>query len=304
MRPFAPTISKVPSRRFAETTGLPLKLPRTWTNDEVIATIQARRAQGLRLIGVWEECPPLYRAAKKLFGGWRLALLAAGVPAQVPQRWTRSTVLAGMHRYREQGRLSRVWREDKPLFAAAGQHFGNWNKALQAAGLPSKPRRRWSKELVIQELRAWRRVSGGSIRRYDPALLGAAARLETQQILDDLREWNAAGHSLRWRVICLQNRALATAAKSRFRRWRKALLAADITVEVAARGRPPTWNPQRIIEHIRHRQQEGKPLHEQEVERDAGGLLRAAREYSGSWSNALTAAGLDPAQHTVRRRTV
>jgi hypothetical protein len=49
---------------------------------------------------------------------------------------------------------SRVWRYNKLLFSAALKYFGNWQSAVQAAGLEGKPRRSWSAERVLGELEA------------------------------------------------------------------------------------------------------------------------------------------------------
>jgi hypothetical protein len=103
-----------------------------------------------------------------------------------------------------------------------------------------------------------------------------------------------------WSVVCLENRQLAIMARSQFQAWRRALLAADIPMATAARRRRCLGNPLRVLERIRRRHEKGKRLDENVVSHEACGLLKAAREHFGSWSEALAAAGVDPRQHVVR----
>ena len=69
-----------------------------------------------------------------------------------------------------------AWREDKPLFRAAVNHFGDWQNARRAAGLEIKPRRSWSKERILSDLRRWYCEGQRNVRLVDPALAGVAAR--------------------------------------------------------------------------------------------------------------------------------
>jgi hypothetical protein len=70
--------------------------------------------------------------------------------------------------------------------------------------------------------------------------------------------------------------------------------------ELARRKRK--WDSQRVLESIRLRHQEGKPLNFTAVHADFNGLICAARHYFGSWPNALAAAGIDPEQTPRGRR--
>jgi hypothetical protein len=54
---------------------------------------------------------------------------------------------------------------------------------------------------------------------------------EPDEILAELRLWYAAGRSLRWRVISLENRALAIAAKRTFGSWRRVIRATGLLLE-------------------------------------------------------------------------
>jgi hypothetical protein len=73
-----------------------------------------------------------------------------------------------------------------------------------------------------------------------------------EETLEALHQWQAAGHSLRWRDISLQNRNLAVSAKTAFLSWEKALIAAGL------RAPPVPAMPRRkldknlVLESIRH----------------------------------------------------
>ena len=69
-----------------------------------------------------------------------------------------------------------------------------------------------------------------------------------------------------------------------------------IAIDVIPETNPPTtkekWTPQRIIECIRVRHQEGKHVNYRAVHVDANPLLCAAKYHFGSWRNAVAAAGI------------
>jgi hypothetical protein len=77
-----------------------------------------------------------------------------------------------------------VQRDEPALHAATVRHFGNYEKALRAAGIePQKVRRRksWQKSDVLRAIKSMARrnanLSDSAVRRRDPALHGAATRL-------------------------------------------------------------------------------------------------------------------------------
>ena len=69
------------------------------------------------------------------------------------RKWTKERVIEAIRAWHKSGRrLSKVWREDPPLYAAASVHLGGWCKALEAAGFPCTERR-WSPEGVTKAIR-------------------------------------------------------------------------------------------------------------------------------------------------------
>jgi hypothetical protein len=173
-----------------------LRRPR-WTKGTIIALIKSARRRGVALhwSAVSHRRDELGRAAfaalqPRLFGAWHRALQAAGLDADdVAQyrRWDRNTILfelKSLARDDESMNSGALQKEDPGLHAAAVRHFGDYDRALRAAGLePARVRRRlrWKKQDVIKAIKSAAR-SGGSlsdsnVRRQFPALYGASIRL-------------------------------------------------------------------------------------------------------------------------------
>jgi hypothetical protein len=244
------------------------------SRETIIRRIVEREMQerGLAEDTVRRDDSDLHKRAIELFGTWETALQYAGINLRrIPsrQQYNRERVLRTIRVLCRTGYSLKAkdnMRRDYGLYAAALEHFPSWRHALQAAGIDLQ----------------------------HAGLFSAKPRhLKSEEILDQLRQWNAAGHSLDWSDVCLENRALALTAKIRFRSWRRALLAVGIAPESVTRGRPPKWNPDRIIGEIRLRRQKGRSLCHKEVRKDARGLFYAAKDYYGSWTEALVAAGCD-----------
>jgi hypothetical protein len=169
---------------------------RRWTSAELIQELQSRQRRSLSL--KYADNPRLVYSAKKLLGGWRQALLAAG-QQPVRRTWSKQVVIEEiLSRHRRQSTSSPPGPlRDENLGAAAARHFGSWHSALVAAGLASKAsaptsRQRWSAQRVIEDIQRRRRRC---------------------QSLSCSRP---------------RNRKLAAAARRYFGTWRKALLAANV----------------------------------------------------------------------------
>ena len=78
-----------------------------------------------------------------------------------PRRWTKVRVIAAIQdRYIAGQPVHIEGLGDLRLANAAKRRFGSWEVAVEAAGLAGritikKPLRRWSQELVIEEIRNW-----------------------------------------------------------------------------------------------------------------------------------------------------
>ncbi len=157
---------------------------RRWSRQRIIDTIQDRYIKGLPIAKAGFGQVALALVAKKRFGSWREAVTAAGLGDKLPppktvRNWSQRAIIeAVVLRHRQGLRLSKTWKTDTGLYSAAKKHFGGWPNVLCAAGLPVT-RRRWSKERVVQDIRAWYRrgVPLSGISRQDPCLTTAAIRL-------------------------------------------------------------------------------------------------------------------------------
>lgn len=285
----------------------------TLTREEIIEAIQSRERQGQPMTHVWKTDPRLFSAAKKRFGNWQSALAAAGLPSKPPRqrRWSKRTVVEAIRRRQQHGPpLSRVWRDDKSLFGAAVNHFGNWQSALRAAGVAFKERQRWTRERVLEGLRRTYR-SQTNYRNVDQSLVGAAFRffgglhqaLEAaglppppgrwtkRRIVEQIQERYVRGQPLQF--VGFKDKPLGYAAKRHFGSWHAAVSAAGL----ASRGPPPvvtrTWSPEAVLEAIREQSAAAKP--NAFIWKSDTGLYSVAKKHFGTWRNAVAVAGLQPA---------
>ena len=152
-----------------------------------------------------------------------------------------------------------------PIYAAAKRHFGTWQWALQAAGQYLDGARGFSKSLPRRK----------------------------QRIMWAIMERRKNGLSLAWSQVCLEKRALATAAKTVFGSWRRALAAAETASAEELSTTRRRWSKDRIIEEIKRRSEHNSNLRYNAARFGDAALLSAARWYFGSWKQALAEAGID-----------
>lgn len=149
------------------------RVPR-WTRDGIIKAILERALDNVPLGSRSVRPRSLADFGVRAFGSWRAALLAAGVnpalgvtdsalcgsgsdkiddePASQARRWTPEGVIdAILERLRERMPLNAVAvRRDNPsLYSGGRRRFGNWRKALIAAGLNSDDIRKTAKRREI-----------------------------------------------------------------------------------------------------------------------------------------------------------
>jgi hypothetical protein len=254
------------------------------TREDVIYQIVERelQGQGLSAGAVMREAAPLHAAACDHFGTWETALRYAGISRRrlrAEEDYSPDRVLRQIRRLCHTGyslRARQTQRRDRVLYDAAQRHFGGWRQALRAAGIDVT------------------RLGRGSKPR----------RLDKQAIIAALQERHRAGRSLRSCDVYRENRGLATAAKSAFSSWWRALAAAGLALDIPQnRGRPRRWNKQLVIDTIKTRQREGKRISSNRTRADHPALVDAARRYFGSWAEALNAAAVDPETHAGERLT-
>jgi hypothetical protein len=125
----------------------------------------------------------LSSVAWKYFGSWGEAVKAAGLADQIPvrrlrKRWSREDVLNTIREGHASGvKLSKLRKQKLGIENGARRHFGQWRRAIEAAGL-EPTRRIWSRELIISEILK-RRDEGKSLssgNRHNINLNAAAGR--------------------------------------------------------------------------------------------------------------------------------
>jgi hypothetical protein len=292
-------------------TGLPSQPKRKWTRELVLTALQAWHQERLSS-QVWKRDSGLIHAAMKHFGTWRKALAAAGIPVSICHKWTRERVLAKL-------RAGGSWRmppqrDGVPaiLAQAVYRFFPSWHDALAAAGLvPLEPRpapqKKWTPQLVLEEIRARHRQGLPLSFTADPALSAAAKRRfgtwgnalaaagrpvrhyrrwSNERVLEQLRflhQQGAFDQSTR-----LRDGGLVEAARLRFGSWRGALRLVGILAPDENWRHKRSWTRQRVIEAIQDLHVRGIPLNSKKNKT----LAAAARRRFGSWHAARAAAGL------------
>jgi hypothetical protein len=268
----------------------------TWTRERVIRHILDREAEGRALtVGGDGVDKQLYSAARRIFGSWRNAIIAAGIPPErvlTWERWTPAKILAKIRAISRRSRpltTDQVDRRYGNLVSAARRHFGSWSKAALAAGVdPTKMQRvvPWTRERVIEAILT-------RALRSDPLV---ARLVEPRSLVE-------AGHKFfgGWRAAIaaagLDPRITEMPPRRRTRprpdRTRKR------AVPPGARSAP--WSAERVIEAIQGRVCENLPINAWAVSRDHSALYRAGIRLLESWDDAIRAAGLDPDEHRRRR---
>lgn len=88
--------------------------------------------------------PDVYAAAERIFGSWGEAIESCGLDYSLIKKyksWTRQAVLDEIRRLSKEGEplfSQNAQKQHKPLYMAAIKRFGNWGKAIQAAGVDYK----------------------------------------------------------------------------------------------------------------------------------------------------------------------
>lgn len=137
--------------KYAGVGILRLYVRECYTRECVIQKIRAYGEKGSKptATSVISHDRRLYDAARRHFGGWRRALMAAGIIVVAPsssgrrQTWSRQRVIEHILLRQQAGKpltFRRVQKDQGALLWAAIRHFGSWNDALAAAGVTAEPR--------------------------------------------------------------------------------------------------------------------------------------------------------------------
>jgi hypothetical protein len=167
---------------------------RDWSKERIIETIQRLQNEGVdlsfRSMMLSKYAPMVYAAIRpNHFGSWKDALSAAGLAPEEIYRyrsWDDESILSEIRRLNEEGAdlsSKKMDENSNPLIATARRRFGNWGAAVERAGIDYnavRRRRRWTRELMLQEIRDLRAsgadLRSGEIRHQHPALFAAACK--------------------------------------------------------------------------------------------------------------------------------
>jgi hypothetical protein len=184
-------------RAAIEATGIPydsVRKYRDWSKERIIETVQRLEKDGVdlsfRSMMLSKYAPMVYAAIRSNhFGSWKEALTAAGLAAEEIYRyrsWDDESIISEIKRLNEEGADLSSKKMDEtanPLIATARRRFGNWGAAVERAGIDYssvRRRRRWTRELVLQEIQQLRTAGAdlrsGEIRHQHPALFAAACK--------------------------------------------------------------------------------------------------------------------------------
>jgi hypothetical protein len=229
-----------------------------WSLERVVNELRQLHAGGqtltygaLRAAGFSD----LVAAAERHVGSFSRAVRLAGIEPSAP-RWTPMRVLAEIRRLHRDGASlnSQQMRGGglSGLVAAARKHFGAWPSAVLMAGVPRFKRGRWT---------TWK------------------------QMRDQLRELQARG--VRMSVGGLKadgHAALVEAASRAAGGWRAALAKAGIQPVAPPRHQ---WTREQVLAEIRALHKRGVVLSSGQLMKSGKRkLVRAARQYFGSWGAA------------------
>lgn len=174
--------------------------------EAIIRKIVARDVAGesLREEDVRRDDELLHAAAMEDFGSWETALQYAGVDTRHVARsrdLTQARVQQQLRRLCTTGydlgaKVNR--NRDRPLYDAALRYYGTWRSALTAAGV---------------------NLANVSRRRPD--------NFDRETMLLWIRQRRAAGQSVTYTEVCLENRDKAMAIRRAFGSWTKAIKASD-----------------------------------------------------------------------------
>jgi hypothetical protein len=231
-----------------------------WNKEKVVERLQRLTKDKVPEWKIRRIDPKVASAALRHFGSLRKAMLAAGFEAPKPG-WSVEQVIEEIRtRSSNDEQASLRGFGERQLAEAATRLFGSWAEAVEAAGLidripVKKPPRRWKKEDILRDIRAWH-AKLGSLKHMEKMNkeLVTVARLHfgswilaieaaglccnhckwtRENILDEIKRRRKLGESLS--TYDHSNVNLAAAARRYFGSWAAALLAAG----VASKQRKP-----------------------------------------------------------------
>ena len=243
-----------------------------WDRERIKRELRRLRAAGEDICSrnLRRHHGALHAAAIHWFGNYRAAVEAAGIDYrrichEPEHRWDQKQIIRELRRRkREPLNQAAMERQMPSLVMAAYRYFGNYRKAIEAAGLDYeqirvRPPRVWSEPRILKELRRARRdgdsIWHGAMKRNRPTLLRAAQRY--------------------------------------FGSYSRAAREAGIR---SADLKPPPyrqWSPPRVLEELRRMHRQHEPLNPTHLRNTRPYLFRVCGRRFGNYRKAITAAGIE-----------
>ncbi|MBI3893548.1 MAG: hypothetical protein HY303_18675 [Candidatus Wallbacteria bacterium] len=249
-----------------------------WTRELVLKRIRERLLAGLSLEVDDVQCQEggLYSAANKLGLSWGEAKKAAGVPQRAFGRSAEATpegVLEVIRCLYDHGGPLAVQTLHsaglKSLLRAVTRFFGDWARAVEAAGLSAvaKPE-----------------------DEMEDAGPGPAWYLTKESVLDAIRERHRLKLPMKRRDLLREADSLVDAAARHFRSWGRALQCAGVPAQPGVR--PPPLTRRAMVAALRALEARGVSLTYRSVSKADQTLARVICQRFGDWELALRRLGL------------
>jgi hypothetical protein len=214
--------------------GLPLKrgnCGEKWPPSKILTVIRnlSRRNHPLNVKQLEERYGSMLSAARRLFGSWSKAVLAAGVDPTKIKRvtpWTRDLVIEGIltRALRNESLTARAI-QPRSLVAAGRRFFGSWSGVLEAAGLDPKATALRAVASPIRDPSTPPGIETKGMHRLAPSWTREAVIIAIQTRLQQQKPMNAI-------ALNRDDTALYLAARRHFRNWCNALVAAGLDPDV------------------------------------------------------------------------
>lgn len=275
----------------------------------------------------------LHAAAIHWFGSYRAAVEAAGIDyARVchepENHWSREAIIRELRRRKNQPlHQGEMEREMPALVLAAYRYFGNYRKAIEAAGfdyehIRVRPQHVWNPRRIVTALRRARHNGNdlwhGALKRSEPSLLRAAQRyfgsyhraakaagIEASAlrpppfrrwsgpcVVEELKRMHRERQPLNPTHLRKTRPYLFRVCGRRFGCYRKAVAAAGIEYTSVARILHPPMPAEQVISRLQVLFERGKDLRYGSMARCEPRLLEAARRRFGTYRDAVEAAGI------------
>jgi hypothetical protein len=207
--------------------------------------------------------------------------------------------------------------EDRHLLVAIQRYFGGLNQALERIGVDYGDVMRvqpWDEVAYGKDLLAWCAKHGplspkqvsetaprlyrfarnryGSLkqaaRHHNLPFKGQRTRWTRERVAEELRNYHRRYGPLQEHKLYAFSLPLYMATRRYFGSLRNA--ASELLLPFVSAFK--TWDEQIIIDELRSRAEEKRPLQAPIVQKEGGGLFKAAIRYFGSWKKAKEAAGV------------